>query len=167
MLDMDVGFVNCDNVKCRTMRACDENILSVSVIDEKLRRQEDEDWRCRQPPKATASFQEVMIDLFISIVQLVEMLYRDSAKTLVGISGECEEWDEDEDDPPLHHAKRSNDVRFTGTRTLNYRKVIRTQRMKKTIKQRRSASDTSPVHPKPKTKRQRCTPSTDHNCTQT
>jgi hypothetical protein len=42
-------------------------------------------------------------------------------------------WDEDEDDPPLYHAKRSNDVHFTGTRTLNYREVIRTQRMKKTL----------------------------------
>ncbi len=84
MLDMDVGFVDCDNAKCRTMRTCDENIASVSVIDEKLRRQEDEDCRCCRPPKAAASFQEVMIDLFISIVQLVEMLYHDSAKTLVG-----------------------------------------------------------------------------------
>jgi len=45
------------------------------------------------------------------------MLYYDSAKTLVGgsefwhhISWECEEWDEDEDDPPLHHAEHLNDV---------------------------------------------------------
>ena len=53
----------------------------------KNERQEDEDCCCCQLPKAMASFQEVMINLFISIVQLVDMLYCDSAKTLVGGSG--------------------------------------------------------------------------------
>ena len=86
-----------------------------------------------------ASFQEFMIYFFVSIVQLVGMLDRDSAKTLVGasefghhISRESEEWDDNEFNPPLHHAKRSKDVHFTGTCSLNYSKIIRMHRMKKT-----------------------------------
>ena len=126
MLNMNVRFVKSNHTKCCTMRTFDEHVPSVRMIDEKLGRQEDEQCRGGRPTKAAASFQQFAIYLFIGIKQLVEMLNSDSAEPLGGtielghhISREREEWDEDEDDPPLHHANCSKDISFTRARSLN------------------------------------------------
>ncbi len=126
--------------KCSAMRTLDKHFACLGVIYKELWRHEDE-YSCRgEPTKAATSLQQVVVDLFVCIKLLVEMLYGGGAELLIGahefrhdICGKCEQRDKNKNDSPLDDTERSEYVSLAGACSPNDGKVIPLHGMEKTI----------------------------------
>ncbi len=128
---MDVGFINCDNVKCRTMRTCDENIARlVWLMRNWAPTAEGRGIVPRGHDRPFYFHRTACQDVVLWQRQNVGRRKRILTSHQLRVWGVG--WRLGRSPAPSRRAFER--CVFTRTRTLNYREeVIRVQRMKKTI----------------------------------